>query len=124
MYGVNFYRDAEGNEPVRKYLDSLASKTDKASRIKLNKINDYVKILSIYGTRAGEPYMKHIVGDIWELRPRSDRIFFFYWSGGCFILLHHFMKKSNKTPQREIDHAKRNMDDFIERSKDDEQKKS
>jgi len=122
MYSVNFYKDASGNEPVREYLDGLVVKNNKESRIKLNKILDYVKILSMHGTRAGEPYMKHIIGDIWELRPRRDRVFFFFWSGGSFILLHHFVKKSNKTPQREIDQAERNMKDFIERSKDHEQK--
>jgi len=121
MYSINFYKDASGIEPVREYLESLAAGNDKESRIKLNKILDYMKILSIHGTRAGEPYMKHIDGDLWELRPRRDRVFFFHWSGGSFILLHHFVKKSNKTPQREIDQAERNMKDFIKRSKDNEQ---
>lgn len=121
MYTINFYRDASGNEPVREYLDGLAAKNDKDSRIKLNKIRDYMKILSEYGTRAGEPYMKHIDRGIWELRPIRDRIFFFSWNGDQFILLHHFVKKSQKTPQREIDQASRNMQDFIERSDHDEQ---
>ena len=121
MYSINFYKDASGIEPVREYLESLAAGNDKESRIKLNKILDYMKILSIHGTRAGEPYMKHIVGDLWELRPRRDRVFFFYWSGGSFILLHYFVKKSRKTPQREIDQADKNMKDFIERNKDNEQ---
>jgi len=117
---INFYKDASGKEPVREYLNDLASKTDKKSRIKLNKIRDYMKILSEYGTYAGEPYVKHIDGDLLELRPKNDRIFFFSWSGSQFILLHHFEKKSNKTPQREIDQANRNMRDFIERSNSDE----
>jgi len=102
-------------------MDGLAARSDKDSRVKLNKILDYMKILSEYGTHAGEPYMKHIDGDIWELRPMRDRIFFFGWNGDQFILLHHFVKKSQKTPQREIDQAKRHMRDFIERSGNDEQ---
>jgi len=120
MFEINFYKDAAGNEPVREYLEALAAKSDKASRINLNKILDYMKILSEHGTRAGEPYMKHIDGDVWELRPRRNRIFFFFWTGGQFILLHHFVKKSQKTPQRETDQAKRNMADFIERSRENE----
>lgn len=123
MFQINFYRDASGREPVREYLELLAAKNDKNSRIKLNKIRDYMKILSLYGTRAGEPYVKHIEGDLWELRPLRDRIFFIGWRGERFILLHQFMKKSQKTPQHEIERAKRkNMCDFLERSKDDEQK--
>lgn len=122
MFKINFYKDSSGKEPVREYLDSLATKSDKDSRIKLNKIRDYMKILSMNGTRAGEPYVKHIEGNLWELRPLNNRIFFFGWNGDRFILLHQFIKKTQKTPQREIDQAKRNMRDFLERSSDNEQK--
>ena len=47
--------------------------------------------------------MKHLEGDIWELRPLRDRILFAAWVGDSFVLLHHFVKKTQKTPQREID---------------------
>ena len=67
------------------------------------------------GTRAGMPYTKHIDGDIWELRPLKDRFFFVYWKNNKFIALHHFHKKTKKTPKREVDQAKRNLDDFLER---------
>jgi len=60
--------------------------------------------------------MKPIDGDIWELRPIKGRIFFANWTDNGFILLHHFIKKTNKTPKREIDQAKRNLDDIRERS--------
>lgn len=120
MYEIHFYCDLNGNEPVKEYVKTLASKNDKDSRIKLNKIRDYMKILSEHGTRAGEPYMKHIEGSIWELRPLRDRIFFFSWNGNRFILLHHFMKKTQKTPKKEIEQAQRNMNDFLERSLDNE----
>ncbi|MCF0141454.1 MAG: type II toxin-antitoxin system RelE/ParE family toxin [Mogibacterium sp.] len=87
----------------------------KDSRIKVNKINDYIEILRRYGTRAGAPYIKHIDGDIWELRPLRDRIFFVAWTDDCFYLLHHFVKKTQKTPAREIDKAKRELADLRER---------
>lgn len=112
MYEIYFYRDKNGNEPVKDYIAGLAAKKDKDSRIKLNKIMDYVKVLSEYGTRAGEPYVKHIDGDIWELRPLRDRILFAAWNGNGFILLHVFMKQTQKTPQKEIERAKRNLIDY------------
>jgi len=59
----------------------------------------------VHGTRVGEPVVKHIGGDIWELRPLTRRIFFFYWKDNKFILLHHFVKKTNKTPANEIKQA-------------------
>lgn len=112
MYEIHFYRDKSGKEPVKEYIAGLAAKKDKDSRIKLNKIMDYIKALSEYGTRAGELYIKHIDGDIWELRPLKDRILFAAWNGRGFVLLHVFMKQTQKTPQKEIERAKRNLNDY------------
>lgn len=115
MHKINFYIDKNGVEPVAEYISELASKNDKDSRIKLNKIRDYIKALSEYGTQAGEPYVKHLDGDIWELRPLRDRILFVGWANGSYVLLHTFMKKTQKTPIREIKKAKRELADLIER---------
>ena len=115
MYRVRFYCDNHGRRPIAEYIAELAQKGDKDSRIKLNKIRDYIKVLSLYGTQAGEPYMKHLDGNIWELRPVRDRILFAAWHQGGFILLHYFMKKTQKTPAREIQRAKQNLSDLIER---------
>ena len=68
------------------------------------------------GYRLREPYIKHLDGEIWELRPIRNRILFVAYTENEFILLHHFIKKTQKTPQAEINQAKRNMKDFIERS--------
>ncbi|MEE3499355.1 MAG: type II toxin-antitoxin system RelE/ParE family toxin [Ruminococcus bromii] len=122
MYTIEFYKDKDGNEPVKEYISRLASKKDKDSRINLNKIRDYIKTLSEYGTRAGEPYVKHIEGEIWELRPLRNRILFFGYDGDKFILLSHFIKQTKKTPPREIDKAKRLMKDHIERSGNNEKR--
>ncbi|MBR2280302.1 MAG: type II toxin-antitoxin system RelE/ParE family toxin [Ruminococcus sp.] len=123
MYKVEFYKNKDGKEPVKEYIIELSLKKDKNSRINLNKIRDYIKTLSEYGTRAGEPYVKHLDGDIWELRPLRNRILFFGYDGNRFILLSHFIKKTQKTPRREIDKAQRLMKDYkdyMERSDNDE----
>lgn len=120
MYEIYFYKDKNGREPVREYVSGLAGKKDKDSRIKLNKIMDYVKVISEYGTQAGEPYIKHLDGDIWEFRPLRDRILFAAWNGSSFVLLHIFRKQTQKTPQREIERAKRNLTDYQERSEHNE----
>lgn len=109
MYEIYFYKDKNGKEPVKEYISELAGKKDKDSRIKLAKITDYVRTLSEYGTQAGEPYIKHLEGDIWELRPLRDRILFAARSENSFVLLHIFMKQTQKTPRREIERAKRNL---------------
>ena len=62
MHKIYFYQDSNGNKPVLDYLRELAGKKDKDSRIKFNKMNDYIQMLSQYGIQAGEPYIKHLDG--------------------------------------------------------------
>lgn len=115
LHKIYFYKDRNGTEPVYDYLKELREKNDKNSRINANKIADYIKILQEYGTQAGEPYIKHLDGDIWELRPLRNRVLFVAWMNGSFVLLHHFIKKTQKTPAREIEKAKRELADMKER---------
>ena len=120
MFEVFAYRDKNGKSPILDYLRELLQKSDKDSRIKANKILDYIDYLEQHGTQAREPYAKHLDGDIWELRPIRDRVLYAAWDGDSFILLHLFKKDTQKTPRREIEQAKRNLSDYKERSKDDE----
>ena len=118
MFEVHFYEDKQGRQPIRELLDIMKTKavTSKDVRIQHDKILTYIRSLRIHGTRIGEPIVKHIDGDIWELRPLSHRIFFFYRKDNEFVLLHHFVKKTNKTPLKEIKQAERNMEDYKERN--------
>lgn len=119
MYNVVFYKDKNGKSEIEDYLLKLQKKKDKDSRIKFNKITAYIDMLLKHGTSIGEPYIKHLDSDIWELRPLRDRILFAYWDNNRFVLLSVFMKQTQKTPQREIEKAKRYLEDFIRRSDSD-----
>ena len=118
MYDVIFYSDAKGTEPIAEYIQDLRQKsfTSKDATVNLNKIIAYIDLLCEHGTRIGEPVVKHLVGNIWELRPLRHRILFSQYKGNIFILLHRFMKKTDKTPQTEIDQAERLLADYIERN--------
>jgi len=117
MYEVEFYRDKNGKSEIVDYLDDLKIKgnTSKNERINRDKILAYIIALEQYGTRIGQPVVKHIDGSIWELRPLANRIFFFYWKDNKFVLLHHFIKKTKKAPPQEIEQARSKMKDYIER---------
>jgi len=115
MYKIFVYKDKDGNSPIDSYIGELMSKSDKNSRIKANKIRDYVGYLREHGAQSREPYAKHLDGEIWELRPIRDRILYAAWDGNSFILLHIFKKDTQKTPRREIEQAKRNLSDIKER---------
>ena len=121
VHAIYFYKDKQGTQPVLDYMRELARHDSKDSRLKLNKINDYIELLSQHGTRAGQPYIKHLDAEIWELRPLRNRILFVAWLDGSFVLLHHFVKKTQKTPRREIEKAKRELQDLKERGLRDEE---
>ena len=118
MFDVVFYSDNRGQEEVAEFISELRQKsyTDKNARINFNKIVAYIDILCERGTRAGEPVMKHLEDNIWELRPLDNRILFAFYKDKIYILLHHFTKKTTKTPQGAIEQAKRNLADYIERN--------
>lgn len=119
MFEVEIYEDAAGRSEIADWLEELNAKarTSKESRTRLKKVAEYIELLKTYGTQVGAPAVKHITNsDLWELRPTRDRIFFAYWKDNKFILLSHFLKKTQKTPPREIERAKRILSDFLERS--------
>jgi len=63
------------------------------------------------------PYVKHLRGKLWELRVRAGRrayrIIYFAYVGRRFILLHGFLKKTQKMSRRELEMAERRMSDFL-----------
>lgn len=116
MYRIIFYKDKNGKSEVQEYILNLQKRKDKNSRIKFNKIIAYINILSKNGIAVGEPYIKYIDNDIWELRPLRDRILFAYYDKNTFIILSIFMKTTRKAPKMEIDKAKRLLKDWSERN--------
>lgn len=119
MYKIEFYEDKNGKSDVANFIKDLNIKAAKSkeSRINFNKIVAYLDMLEEMGTRVGEPVTKHLDGEIWELRPLNNRLLYAYYKDNSFIILHHFLKKTQKTPKREIEQAKRNLQDYLERNK-------
>lgn len=115
MYKVTIYQDENGRSEIEEYIKSLSIKEDKTSKIKYSKIIAYIRLLKEEGIKIGQPYVKYIMDDIWELRPLRDRILFAYYKNNEFILLSFFMKKTQKTPLKEITKAKKLLKEFKKR---------
>jgi len=118
MYSVITYKDRDGKDDIADFIKDLNGKmeTSKDARIRYKKIMQYIGQLQAYGVAVGKPAIDHITGtELWELRPIRDRIFFAYWKDDIFVLLHHFFKKTQKTPPHEIKQAECNLKDFLER---------
>ncbi len=119
MFEIEFYMDKNGYSEVYEWILQMDKKAEKSKdyRIRLKKLYEYLEILSNYGTFIGQPVVKQLKGtDFWELRPTSDRVIFVHVIGNKFLLLNHFVKKTQKTPIREIEKAKRMLKDYKERS--------
>lgn len=72
--------------------------------------------VEFYETADGRSELWDFLEDgIWELRPGNNRVFYFFFENDTFVLLHHFRKKSQKTPKREIEKAKNERADYIAR---------
>lgn len=120
MYRIDFYRDKNGVSEVEDFINELRQKslTSKDARIQYEQVMYHLKFLRKAGMNLSEHFTKHIEGDIWELRARHNRVLYFCYMDDMFVMLHHFRKKTEKTPKREISRAKAERDDYIRRHKD------
>lgn len=113
-YKIKFYIDTDGAIPVLEYIDELPDK-EKA------KILKYIEFLRERNGVLDEPYSKHIKGKIRELRVdftrNRHRIFYFTFIGKTIILLHAFLKKTDKTPLLEINKAEENYNNVLSNKK-------
>ncbi|KMO85199.1 phage derived protein [Megasphaera cerevisiae DSM 20462] len=114
MYKIEFYENQHSESEVWDFLEALRvkSKNSKDARVQYNQIIFYIDLLAQNGTNLPVNITKHLEEDIWELRPGNNRVFYFYYDESQYVLLHHFRKKSQKTPKREI-RAKAERDDYI-----------
>ena len=80
-----------------------------------------IEFLAERGVLLKEPYTKQIRGKIRELRVKDKqgavRVLYFTYTGKRFILLHGLIKKTDKTPEGDIEIAEKRMNDFINRER-------
>lgn len=104
ILSVRFFSTDGGSEPVREWLKGLSAQDRKT-------IGEDIKTVQ-FGWPLGMPLVAHLEGDIWEVRIKLDnRIarILFVMDKHSMILLHGFIKKSQKTPKPEIDLAKQRL---------------
>ncbi len=109
---TEFYIEPNGASPVEEFLDNLDLKTRARFLWSMEQ-------LRVRNVRAREPLVRHLEGDLWELREESQtntyRIIYFFFTGRRIVFLHGFQKKSQRTPRKEIELAQRRYDAFLVR---------
>ena len=97
---IFFFQTMAGSEPVREWLISLPKNDRKIIG------DDILKIQ--YCWPIGKPLVDSLGNGLWEVRSQlGDRIarVIFYIENKKMILLHGFIKKTQKTPQQELELA-------------------
>ncbi|HUZ05936.1 MAG TPA: type II toxin-antitoxin system RelE/ParE family toxin [Candidatus Paceibacterota bacterium] len=98
---VPFFRTETGREPVREWLKSLPRENRRI-------IGEDIKTVQ-FGWPLGMPLVRKLDKGLWEIRVRlPDSIARIVFTTGerRMILLHGFIKKSQKTPREDLELAK------------------
>ncbi len=116
-FEVEFYTKDNGEKPAKDFILSLDI------RIRA-KVLGIIEILEEKGNQLREPYSKHLVDGIFEIRGKVGtdiaRVLYFFYYGKKIIITNGFVKKTQETPKREIKLAKSYRKDYLERVKDNE----
>ena len=99
---VRFYCTEHGREPVRDWLkNELSSEDCKSVGVDIKTVQ--------FGWPIGMPVVRKIEADLWEVRSRIQNGIartFFTVLGSDIVLLHGFVKKSQKTPKEDLQIAR------------------
>lgn len=84
------------------------------------KVFGRLELLEEHEPALGMPFSRHLDDGIFELRTvqgsNITRVLYFFVAGGEIVLTHGFVKKTQKTPAREIERAKRMREDWRSRN--------
>jgi len=96
-YEISYYSEAVQDE-ILNLPDTLAARYVVLTR----------RMVAL-GPNLGEPHTKAMKGGLFELRLRGAegiaRVFYCTQVGRRIVMLHSFVKKTNRTPPRELDTA-------------------
>jgi phage-related protein len=110
---IQFYRNASGDCPVEEFLDGLGPK-------QAQKVAWVLKLLTELPL-VPKQFLKKLEGTdgLWEVRAEfggdAFRLLGFWDKGNLIILTNGFAKKTQKTPNREIELADQRRRDYLNR---------
>lgn len=113
-FEVILYSQEDGYTPVMEFIQSQEPKMRA-------KILSELELLEEYGNELEGRYTKHLDDGIFELRTKFasniTRILFFFYIKKRIILTNGFVKKTQKTPSREIEMAKKYRKKYLSKEK-------
>ena len=111
-FEVVFYQKENGTKPMVKFLNSLEPKLRAKANRDIAALRDQAYML-------WEPHSKSMGRGLFELRIRQGgdivRAFYFFFCGSKIVVTNGYVKKSQKTPRKEIERALAYRADWEER---------
>ena len=109
---VELYDRPDGTSPVAEFIEQQSPRNQ--ANI-FGEPDDLVE----FGLMDRGNKLKHVEGKLWELRFRGIghqfRFVYFTHTGRRIVILHGFCKKTRKTPKRELNTARRRLQDYRDR---------
>lgn len=105
MFNVELALDRDGNALAEEFLNRLAGGKD-ADRDRFADILVRVETFARTGSLIVPRELNHLNGDLWEIKAGTVRLPFYYRKEeacGQVRVTHGFVKKTSKTPRKEID---------------------
>lgn len=96
LRAVYYYINERGRNPVREFVDGLPVKEQA-------KIFAYIGELKNQGHNLRRPMADYLGNGIYELRPRMNRIFYFFFLKDTAVLLHVVRKKTKAISVADLD---------------------
>lgn len=107
-FEIIFYKDGRGNSPIEEFLLELG----RNNRPLLSQTRRGIEKLRNKNYHR-EPLSKYLEAGLWELRIKSGtdilRIIYTFSKGQIIILLHGFIKKQQRTPDKELEMARKRL---------------
>lgn len=109
LFQVEYYEKSDGTYPAEEFILSQ----DEKMQAKLFRLLD---LLELKGNELREPFSKPLSDGIFEIRASQGnnitRVLYFFVVGKKVILTNGFVKKTQKTPNSEIELAKKYRKDY------------
>lgn len=101
---VVYYQEDDETVPIREWMDSLRSQPKHRA-----KCIEWIGLLRDYGHDLRRPIADYLRDDIFELRPRFQKIqyrmLYFFYGRERAVITHGIIKQADKVPPKEIDRA-------------------
>ncbi len=95
LSNIYYFVDERGRNPVKEFIGSLTVKEQA-------KVLAYINELLRQGHNLRRPIADYLAEGIYELRPKGNRIFYFFFLKDSAVLVHALKKKTASIPKNDL----------------------